>query len=65
MKHIKRVPVEGYDMSKVYEVVDETDDCYCVEEEFDFAAKPRTRTLRLWWSKKDCIEVMEEGTHDA
>lgn len=57
MKYIKRTPHTTLTPDTVYAVVDETDDDYCVEVAFDFATPPRKRMLRLWWAKKDCVEV--------
>jgi hypothetical protein len=36
----------------------------CVEDEFDFYDKPHERTLKMWWSLKDC-EVIENEESSA
>jgi len=43
---------------KIYKVVDETENEYCVEAEFDFYPDTK-RILRLWWGKKYCKIVKE------
>ena len=38
---------------KIYEVINEQDDEYCVAAPFLFA-DGATRVLKLWWNKKYC-----------
>jgi len=42
---------------QAFEVIDECGDMYAVCVVFQFAEKPYSRELKLWWDKKYCTVV--------
>ena len=51
----------------IYDVIDETDTDYCVEQSFDYACRGTriAKTLKLWWDKRYCNVILEDCENET
>ncbi len=52
---MKKIERDG----ETYDVIDETETEFCVEVDFPFYYK--VKTVELWWDKKYCNVILEDG----